>query len=97
MWRFAPLAALMPALAATAAAPWPLDRLPVTTGGAGRPGGTVLLTSFGGRGDGAADNTAAFARALAHLHAAGGGTLVVPSGGAVGAQLMPVGGQDVPQ
>ena len=63
----------------TDSAPWPLTQLPVTAGGAGRPGGAVLLTSFGGRGDDATDNTKAFADALAHLAAAGGGTLVVPS------------------
>jgi hypothetical protein len=60
-------------------APWPLTELPVTTGGAGRPGGTILLTSFGGKGDGSTDNTGAFRKALAYLAGAGGGTLVVPN------------------
>ena len=67
---------------ASSSVPWPLTQLPVTTGGAGRPGGTVLLTAFGGRA-GHGDNTMAFANALTHLAAAGGGTLVVPNPSAI--------------
>jgi hypothetical protein len=63
-------------LLAPAAAPWPLRQLPVTAGGAGKP--TVLLTAFGGKADGATDNSAAFAKALAHLATTSGGTLVLP-------------------
>lgn len=70
---------ILPGIFATSiGAPWPLNRLPTTMGGAGRPAGTVLLTAFGGRGDNSTDNTAAFRRAFEHLQTAGGGTLVVP-------------------
>ena len=41
---------------------------------------TFNLLSYGGNGDGVADNTAAFTKAVAAVAAAGGGTLIVPSG-----------------
>ena len=44
------------------------------------PDGAVLLTEFGGVGDGMTDNTEAFARAVAALVRQGGGHLVVPAG-----------------
>ena len=44
------------------------------------PDKTVSVKDFGGVGDGIADNTAAFAKALAALAKAGGGHLVVPTG-----------------
>lgn len=44
------------------------------------PGRTVRLTDHGAVGDGRTDNTAAFARAVAAVTAAGGGRLVVPRG-----------------
>ena len=45
------------------------------------PGATFNLLSFGGKGAGATDNTAAFAAAAAAVAAAGGGTLFVPGAG----------------
>ena len=44
------------------------------------PGATFNILDFGGVGDGATDNTAAFAKAVAAVAAASGGTLVVPAG-----------------
>ena len=44
------------------------------------PDRTVVLTDFGGVGDGVALNTAAFAEAVASLEKQGGGRLVVPAG-----------------
>ena len=44
------------------------------------PAGAVLLTEFGGVGDGMTDNTEAFAKAVAELSGQGGGHLVVPAG-----------------
>ena len=44
------------------------------------PDRTVVLTDFGGVGDGVALNTAAFADAIASLAEQGGGRLVVPAG-----------------
>ncbi|HLP02638.1 MAG TPA: glycosyl hydrolase family 28 protein [Opitutaceae bacterium] len=44
------------------------------------PARVFKLTDFGGVGDGATDNTTAFARAIAAVEAAGGGRLVVPAG-----------------
>ena len=41
--------------------------------------GVFSLLDYGGVGDGATDNSAAFARAVAAVAAAGGGTLVVPA------------------
>ena len=60
---------------------WPLERLPVTKGGrgAGRAGGAVLLTDYGGVADAKTDNAPAFQRALAFLANEGGGVLVVPA------------------
>ncbi len=40
----------------------------------------VKITDFGGKGDGIALNTEAFAKAMAHLDAKGGGRLIVPEG-----------------
>src|SRR5512140_2892659 len=44
------------------------------------PDRTFVLTDHGARGDGATLNTEAFARAIAAVREAGGGTLVVPKG-----------------
>jgi polygalacturonase len=44
------------------------------------PARTFDVTSFGAKGDGTTDNTAAFAAAINAAHAAGGGQVVVPSG-----------------
>lgn len=44
------------------------------------PGNKVLITDFGGVGDGIVLNTEAFAKAIDALSAKGGGTLVVPQG-----------------
>jgi polygalacturonase len=44
------------------------------------PALTVLLTDFGGVGDGVTDNTESFAKALSALAKQGGGHLVVPAG-----------------
>ncbi len=44
------------------------------------PSRSVVLTDFGGIGDGVALNTEAFARAIDHLSSLGGGRLVVPAG-----------------
>ena len=44
------------------------------------PQRTVLLTDFGGVGDGQTLNTQAFAKAIGHLSRLGGGHLVVPEG-----------------
>ena len=44
------------------------------------PDYTVTLTDFGAVGDGANDNTIAFANALKHLKEQGGGHLIVPDG-----------------
>jgi polygalacturonase len=57
-------------------APWPLQSLPVTTGGANKP--TVKLTDFGGKADGVTDNQPAFSKAFAELARSSGGTLIVP-------------------
>lgn len=43
-------------------------------------GPTISVTSAGAKGDGVADDTAAFQNALGQLNAAGGGTLAVPQG-----------------
>ncbi|RKL68163.1 glycoside hydrolase [Salipaludibacillus neizhouensis] len=40
----------------------------------------VMITSFGGKGDGSFDNTEAFARAVADCQLHGGGTIKVPAG-----------------
>lgn len=44
------------------------------------PGRAVRVTAFGAVGDGTTDCTAAFRRAIAWVHAAGGGHVVVPAG-----------------
>ena len=60
----------------SSSAPWPLQSLPVTTGGTDKP--TVTLTDFGGRPDGVTDNQPAFSKAFAELARSSGGTLIVP-------------------
>ena len=44
------------------------------------PQNSVMLTDFGGVGDGVTMNTTAFAKAISALNKKGGGRLVVPAG-----------------
>lgn len=57
----------------------PASRPPATSGGT-TFSGTVDVTSYGAKGDGATDNTNAFASAIAAAQSHGGGTLDVPAG-----------------
>ena len=56
--------------------PFPMERVTAPR----IPARTVVLTDFGGVGDGVKVNTGAFARAIASLTRQGGGHLVVPAG-----------------
>jgi hypothetical protein len=51
-----------------------------TTSGAPSSGSRFNVASYGARGDGASDNTRAFATAIAAAEQAGGGTVFVPAG-----------------
>lgn len=65
--------------AATGLAGW-LDPAVHAAEPAARPSATWNVQAFGAVGDGRTDNAAAFQRALDAAHAAGGGTVLVPSG-----------------
>jgi hypothetical protein len=58
-----------------------LRKAPHRAAGAAAPApANISIVQYGGVGDGRTDNTAAFARAVAAVAAAGGGTLTVPRG-----------------
>ena len=87
-------AATMPLLARAAAAgttvtaaisaadlPWPEARAIVAaTKLPSFPAGTFNVNAYGAKNDGKTDNTSAFAKAITACNAAGGGTVIVPSG-----------------
>src|SRR5579859_5875024 len=61
--------------------PWPAaNDILATTTVPSFPSTTFPVTTYGAKGDGHTDNTAAFAKAIAACNAAGGGHVVVPSG-----------------
>jgi polygalacturonase len=73
---------LVPQGVGAAASPW--DDVPVILGRINPPtfpDQNFDITSFGAKGDGKADCTAAFANAIAACNKAGGGHVVVPAGG----------------